>query len=75
MMILVLILNLLTIRRMLLELTNPERKMQNQEPPNDERTPEEAEKLARETMRRVLQTPPTPHVPKKTAAKKKSTRK
>jgi hypothetical protein len=38
---------------------------------DEQRTPEEAEKMAREVMKRMLQTPPTPHVPKEKAAKKK----
>lgn len=46
--------------------------MQDQEPSEETRTPEEAEKLAREVMKRMLSTPPTPHVPKAKAAKKKS---
>jgi hypothetical protein len=70
-MVLALILNLLPIRRMLRFLKNLERKMQDQEPSEETRTPEEAEKLAREVMKRMLSTPPTPHVPKEKAAKKK----
>ncbi len=66
------ILNLPPIRRMLRVLANPERQMQDQEPSEETRTPEEAEKLAREVMKRMLSTPPTPHVPKEKAAKKKS---
>lgn len=70
-MILLIILNLSPIRRMLRRLANPERAMQDQEPSEDARTPEEAEKLAREVMKRMLSTPPTPHVPKEKAAKRK----
>jgi hypothetical protein len=39
----------------------------------DQRSPEEASALARSVMKRMLATPPTPHVPVKT--KKKSRRK
>jgi hypothetical protein len=71
-MILLIILNLPPIRRMLRVLANPERRMQDQEPSEETRTPEEAEKLAREVMKRMLATPPTPRVPKEKAAKKKT---
>jgi hypothetical protein len=43
--------------------------------PEPDRTPEEASQLAREVMKRMLQTPPKPHVAKKRTAKKSPPRK
>jgi hypothetical protein len=43
------------------------------EPTEPERSPAETSALALDVMRRMLATPPTPHVPKK--SKKKSRRK
>ena len=73
MMILLVILNLPAIRRMLLW-SNP------QEPPmNDpeKRTPAETAQMARDVMRRMLETPPRTHeqMPKKQAKKKSKSRK
>jgi hypothetical protein len=42
------------------------------EPTEPERSPAETQRLAQDVMRRMLATPPTPHVPKK---KSKSRRK
>jgi hypothetical protein len=39
---------------------------------DDQRTPKEASAMARDVMKRMLATPPTPHIPKK---KSKSRRK
>jgi hypothetical protein len=37
----------------------------------DQRSPEEASRLARDVMKRMLATPPTPHVPKKKKSRRK----
>jgi hypothetical protein len=63
-MILLLIWNLLPVARMLLPMPKkPETADQ------DQRTPEEASALARSVMKRMLATPPMPHVQKKSKKK------
>jgi hypothetical protein len=44
--------------------------MTTKKPETDQRSPEEASRLARDVMKRMLATPPTPHQTK--IAKKKS---
>jgi hypothetical protein len=73
MMLLVLVWNLVPLTRMLLRLRQTETRMQNDQ--DEKRTPAETERLTREVMKRMLQTPPKPHedaLKKKKAAKKKS---
>jgi hypothetical protein len=64
--ILIPILNLVPIRRMLLAILQWSARM-----PNDpeKRSEAETQQLAREVMKRMLATPPTPHVPKKKKSK------
>ncbi|MFZ1100515.1 MAG: hypothetical protein WAN26_14060 [Steroidobacteraceae bacterium] len=69
---LLLIWNLRALARILLGLRKPETQMPDQ--PDDQRSPKEAAQLARETMRRMIATPPKPHEKMTTKKPKKKSR-
>jgi hypothetical protein len=73
--ILVPILNVVAFRRMLLAILQRSARMPKQPPVHQEqRTPDETSRLARDVMKRMLATPPTPHAAKQHPKKKTKSR-